>query len=108
MKSAILSISAAMLLCINGPATAQWPADPANPGVVCGLDGLQNSVRSFADDNEGVYVFWLDARLNPGSPAREVYGQRYDKDGYPLWESNGRLIASHYNQISSYRSFIAS
>jgi hypothetical protein len=63
---------------------------------------LQNNVRAISDNTGGVYVFWLDARLNPGAPAKEIYGQHYDADGFPTWETNGRLIAGHYNHITSY------
>jgi hypothetical protein len=78
---------------------AQWSTDPANPGVVCNLSGNQSSVRAFADGNEGVYVFWLDSR---SGASREVYGQHFDAAGFAQWETNGRLIVSHPNLISSF------
>jgi len=77
----------------------QWSIDPANPGIVCNESGSQSSVRAFSDGNEGVFVFWLDGRSGAN---REVYGQRYNADGYTQWESNGRLIVSHPNLITSF------
>jgi hypothetical protein len=84
---------------ISSLAFAQWSADPNNPGVVCNISGQQSSVRAFPDGNEGVYVFWLDGRSGAN---REVYGQHYDAAGYASWETNGRLIVSHPNVISSF------
>lgn len=92
----------AILIVSSLSVNSQWSGDPANPGVVCNQAGLQNNVRTIADNNGGVYVYWLDARLNPGSPAREIYGQYFDANGYPAWESGGRLIASHNSQITFY------
>ncbi len=97
MKTQILAILLFLYLFI--PATAQWSTDPASPVVVCNLAGPQSSVRAFTDGDEGVYVFWLDGRSGAN---REVYGQHFDAAGYPLWETNGRLIVSHPNLIISY------
>jgi hypothetical protein len=80
-------------------ARAQWSTDPSNPGVVCNLPGQQSSVRAFSDGNEGAYVLWLDAR---SGAMREVYGQHFDENGYPQWETNGRLIVSHSSLITSF------
>lgn len=77
----------------------QWSTDPANPGVVCDAIGIQSNPQAFADDNGGVYVFWIDKRLSDPY-AHEVYGQHYDANGYALWEEDGRLILSHSNKIN--------
>jgi hypothetical protein len=78
----------------------QWSTDPENPGVVCDYAGIQSNPQSFADDNGGVFIFWLDDRLNSAQGAREVYGQHFDADGYALWEEDGRLILNHSNKIT--------
>lgn len=78
---------------------AQWSTDPANPGVVCDAAGIQSDPQSFADDNGGLYVFWLDHRNGTTQDARDVYGQHFDSDGYALWEEDGRMILQHANKI---------
>ncbi len=77
----------------------QWSTDPANPGIVCDVAGVQSNPQAFADDNGGVYVFWIDNRLSDPY-AHEVYGQHFDANGYALWEEDGRLILSHSNKIN--------
>lgn len=79
---------------------AQWSTDPASPGVVCDFSGIQSDPQAFADGDGGVYVFWLDHRNGTSQDARDIYGQRYDTDGYALWEEDGRLIMSHPNKIN--------
>ena len=77
----------------------QWSTDPENPGIVCDTEGLQINPQAIADDDGGVFVFWLDNRLND-SYARQVYGQHFDANGYALWEEDGRLILSHSTKIN--------
>ncbi|HEY9114471.1 MAG TPA: hypothetical protein VIN10_07195, partial [Bacteroidales bacterium] len=79
---------------------AQWSTDPANPGIVCDFSGIQSDPQAFADGNGGVYVFWLDHRNGTNQTALDIYGQRYDADGYALWEEDGRLIMNHFNKIN--------
>jgi hypothetical protein len=80
-------------------AYSQWSTDPENPGIVCDYAGFQSKPQAFADDDGGVFVFWLDNRLNK-SNASQVYGQHYDANGYALWEEDGRLIIEHPEMIS--------
>lgn len=96
---AILSLLIVISALFPAVSYSQWSTDPANPGIVCNLSGQQSSVRAFTDGGEGVYVFWLDGRSGAN---REVYGQHFDAAGYAQWETNGRLISSHPNLISSF------
>lgn len=79
--------------------SGQWSTDPENPGIVCDAAGTQSNPQAFADDDGGIYVFWLDNRLNEPY-TRQVYGQRYNADGNALWEEDGRLILDHPFKIN--------
>lgn len=81
-------------------ALGQWSTDPENPGIVSDYTGFQNNPKAFADDNGGVFVFWLDDRLYSAQGAREIYGQHYNSDGYALWEEDGRFILNHSHKIN--------
>lgn len=81
-------------------AYSQWTTDPNNPGIVCDYSGIQSNPTAFADDNGGVYVFWLDGRNNTSGNPRYIYGQHYDSGGNALWAKDGKIIVSHSNQIN--------
>lgn len=80
-------------------AHGQWSTDPENPGIVCDVTGAQINPQALADADGGVFVFWLDNRLNEPY-AHQVYGQHYDANGYALWEEDGRLILNHSVKIN--------
>jgi hypothetical protein len=101
MKTMTFSLIVVLLFTATS-VISQWSTDPQNPGLVCDLTGIQNNVSSFSDEAGGAYVFWLDARNNPGDPAKEIYGQHYDSEGYAMWEPDGRLIATHYHRIMAF------
>ncbi len=83
---------------------AQWSIDPNNPAIVCNAPNAQESVQSIHDGNGGFYVFWFDDRA--GANTTQIFGQRYDVNGIPLWTTNGKAIYSdttndlfHYSVI---------
>jgi hypothetical protein len=73
-------------------AVGQWSTDPAAPLVVCNATGNQTKLRALPDGTGGWYAFWLDDRTD-GINA-EVYGQRYDAEGYAQWTANGELMVT--------------
>jgi hypothetical protein len=102
MKTITLTFLTVLLFLSSYNSFSQWTYDPDNPEVVCDLSGVQSNVRSFADGSGGAYVFWLDNRNNQAGAPREIYGQHYDSQGYKLWESDGRLVMTHYNAIMNF------
>lgn len=64
---------------------AQWSNDPENPLIICADPAAQSEPELVFDGEESYYVFWLDVR----SGIAEIYGQRLDMEGQPLWEENG-------------------
>lgn len=95
-KYTLLTILLALQL---ATAFGQWSSDPENPGIVCDYQGTQSNPQVLADSDGGVFVFWLDNRLNKAN-ASQVYGQHFDANGYALWEEDGRLILEHPKMIS--------
>lgn len=81
-----------VLLATAYRASAQWSTDPAAPLVVCNANGNQTKLRALPDGTGGWYAFWLDDRTD-GINA-EVYGQRYDAEGYAQWTANGKLMVT--------------
>lgn len=64
--------------------------DPAAPLVVCNAANGQSGVKALPDGSGGWFVFWMDKRV--ASDTNQVYGQRYDNDGYPQWTANGKAF----------------
>ena len=64
---------------------AQWNSNPSINTPVCTAIGKQNDARMIDDDHHGAYVAWKDYRT--GIP--DIYIQRVDSLGYPLWTFNG-------------------
>ncbi|MDD2331754.1 MAG: FlgD immunoglobulin-like domain containing protein [Candidatus Cloacimonetes bacterium] len=57
---------------------------------VCTLPSNQISLNIEPDNAGGAYIIWEDSR-NPG---KDLYGQRLDTNGNPVWTVNGNPIAN--------------
>lgn len=82
--------------------SAQFSSDANDPLAICNAGSQQNSVKAVDDEFSlagGYFVFWLDKRTD--GTKSNLYGQRLDKDGNVLWETNGRLIVSTDYTISA-------
>lgn len=76
-----------LFLCSN--AYSQWPSTPEDNLTICGSGGEQAQAKIVALENGSSYISWLDNR-NGGY---DVYMQRLDTSGNPMWQENGILIA---------------
>lgn len=83
-----------LALLLIGPTftQAQWPTYPDAPLVVCDAANIQSGVRAMSDGADGWLVLWTDKRNSTTNV--EIYGQRFDHDGYPLWTANGKSLVS--------------
>lgn len=63
---------------------------PAGGKPVCTTVGVQIALNMEADNAGGVYIVWLDSR----NPSKDLYGQRLDSSGNPVWALNGIPIAN--------------
>jgi hypothetical protein len=72
-----------------------WPAAPDTNLVICDRTGEQTVPKVAATSDGGCYVSWYDH----ASGNYDVYLQRLDSQGNPVWAHNGLLI-SHHTQNS--------
>lgn len=72
---------------LDSMGVSQWAAN----GVGVCLDGsAQSSAKIISDGQLGAYITWLDNR----SGRLDIYMQRVDANGNPLWASNGIAVCS--------------
>ncbi|MDP3113719.1 MAG: FlgD immunoglobulin-like domain containing protein [Candidatus Cloacimonadaceae bacterium] len=57
---------------------------------VCTHVGVQIALNIEPDNAGGAYLVWVDSR----SPSKDLYGQRIDSNGNPVWAVNGIPIAN--------------
>jgi len=73
---------------INNGGTVLWGVD----GVpVCTATGIQNALQMLAD-NSGAMIVWSDGRV--GSPNADIYVQRLNQAGTPLWTIDGVAVCT--------------
>lgn len=80
-------LSFLLFIFINYSALAQWSMDPTVNTKVCDTAGLQKDVRLESDGAGGVFMVWRDYRK--GTNSSDVYAQRLDSLGFPMWTPNG-------------------
>jgi hypothetical protein len=67
--------------------------------------GDQFGQKIINDSKSGVFVAWIDKRVD--SLKADIYGQRFNKWGIPLWDSLGAPLAKFKNSEKSYLSLLA-
>jgi hypothetical protein len=68
---------------------AQWSDSPVSELAICSASGEQAITKIAATNDGGCYISWFDNR----GGGYDVYMQRLDAGGNPLWQSDGILIA---------------
>lgn len=71
--------------------TAQWSQQPTVNTPVSTAAGYQVSPAAASDGSGGMIVVWSD---NRNGSDYEIYGQRLDASGLPLWTSGGLLLCA--------------
>ncbi len=72
---------------INSNGQLLWP-EGGKP--VCTASEIQIALNMEPDNSGGAYIVWSDAR----NPSKDLYGQRIDANGNPVWALNGIPIAN--------------
>ncbi|GAB4297495.1 MAG: hypothetical protein Kow0098_21750 [Ignavibacteriaceae bacterium] len=108
------------VLCENNLITVSWTQDSENgkdiyikrfdsdgrslwneDGLpVINFKGDQFGQRMISDGKNGVLTAWIDRRID--STLGNIYAQRIDSNGNPLWDSAGVAVGSHHNSLKSY------
>ena len=100
----VLAVAAAAVLgLVPDPAAAQWTADPTISVKVCGENQSQRDPRGAHDGEGGVIIAWSDERTGPSFA--DVYAQRLDSGGNPIWTAGGVVVDSstsiqHYVHVA--------
>jgi len=63
---------------------------PAGGKPVCTAGETQIALNMEPDNAGGAYIVWSDSR----NPSKDLYGQRIDASGNPVWDLNGIPIAN--------------
>jgi hypothetical protein len=96
-----LSIILALFLVasLSGVVLADWPTDASTNAPVVTADYNQGSHRVIADGSGGFFAVWKDYREDSENTLADIYAQRFDADGNPLWAINGVPVCNDaYNQ----------
>lgn len=88
-----IGIALAGVLCSHA-VSAQWGFNPAVNTPVSTETRDQQDIWIAPDAKGGAIITWLDYR-NDTSGTADVYAQRLDVNGYPVWLHNGLPICTH-------------
>lgn len=82
------------LLSLSNASLCQWSNDPAVNTPVCTVanSGTNQILRSCSDGAGGVIMVWGDKRKELGNTGGDIFAQRLDAEGNPLWTPNGVMI----------------
>jgi len=87
---------AMLLLLVALPARAQWTIDGVGVCTAIGLQGIQ----AITNDNAGGWITaWADTR----GASQDIYAQRLDAAGTPLWTANGVVVCNAANTQTNLR-----
>ncbi len=89
-----------LALLLPAVSLAAWPHDPAAGVPICSQTSTQSNPVAVSDGEGGAIIVWEDQR--PGT-TYDVYAQRIDSQGNPLWTTNGVLVNGSSNDQTTPR-----
>lgn len=78
------------------------PLWAANGVALCTATRVQSNPLISADGAGGAIVAWIDERSGTANP-QDVYAQRVDASGTPLWSANGEVVLAGPGNDQPYR-----
>ena len=75
---------------INSDGNPLWKVDGI---VICNSTDSQSIPEIISDGSNGAIITWKDKR-DEGSSGGDIYAQRIDSNGLPLWGNNGTVICN--------------
>lgn len=94
-RRAALPVLLAWTVCAvsSGESLAAWPYDPVNGNVpIATGPGQQRYPSILADGAGGAFIAWHDSRN--GGANYDIFVQRIDAAGVPLWTANGVAVCT--------------
>ena len=88
LKKRFLTVSAIALGLVPAAAHATWIADTSVNTHLVERGGSQDDPFTIPDGQGGIILIWIHG------PSDDVMAQRISKDGVPLWQPDGVLVAS--------------
>ncbi|MDH4336910.1 MAG: T9SS type A sorting domain-containing protein [Candidatus Krumholzibacteria bacterium] len=92
-------VLAAIVFATAPPAFATWSTNPAVNTPVCLAAEDQSNAVAIPDGAGGAIISWQDTRL--GFSNINIYAQRVDATGTPLWASDGIVVCDAANNQSN-------
>jgi hypothetical protein len=74
----------------------QWVSDPTTNLAICTVAETQREVRICNDGAGNIFIFWRDYRNEPTIFGGDIFAQKLDMSGVPIWGSNGNSIISGF------------
>lgn len=99
MKNKLLLIFLMVCFPWSFKLNAQWNSNPSLNTPVCLSNGKQIDLRMMEDGSGGTIITWKDYRASNGLP--DIYAQRFDAFGYPMWMGNGVIICDETHDQST-------
>ena len=85
-----------LTFCTLHTVLAQWNLDPAvNTPISTGTEKMSSNPWITKDGNGGYYI--ASSQINTGVYGADIYLQHLDKDGRPLWRTNGIKVTNVAN-----------
>ncbi len=84
-----------LLLCmgLNFTVFSQWNNNPSINTAISTSVNNQQDARIVTDTKGGAIIAWVDFRNN--TALADIFVQRVNAAGYPLWTSNGKAVCTH-------------
>lgn len=75
---------------------SQWVSDPTTNLSICTAEQTQRETRLCDDGAGNIFIFWRDYRNEPTIFGGDLYAQKLNAHGVPLWAASGSSLISGF------------